>query len=75
VFVHGSQAAYRSASTRLSHSPIWFQLVKFRLTSSKTLIPTCLSPDPKSKSNRAYHALHPACSSYASAEIVSDPAH
>src|SRR4029077_15215751 len=32
VFVHGSQAAYRSASTRLSHSPVWFQLVKFRLT-------------------------------------------
>jgi len=27
VFVHGSQAAYRSASTRLSHSPIWFQIV------------------------------------------------
>jgi hypothetical protein len=32
VFVHDSQAAYRIASTCLSQSPIWFQLVKSRLT-------------------------------------------
>jgi len=27
-----SQAAFRNASTRLSHSPIWFQLANVRVT-------------------------------------------
>ena len=32
----GAQGASRTASTRLSHSPIWFQLANVRLTSSNT---------------------------------------
>jgi hypothetical protein len=41
-----SHATARAPSTRLSHSAIWFQLVKIRLTSfrSRELTPKCELP-------------------------------
>ena len=42
----------RSASARLSHSPIWFQFAKVRVTNSNLLIPNSPHSIPKTTSNR-----------------------
>jgi hypothetical protein len=42
-----AQAASRIASSRFNHSPIWFQLAKFWLTSSNWLIPKQRDFEPK----------------------------
>jgi hypothetical protein len=41
----------RSASARLSHSPIWFQFAKVRVTNSNLLIPNSPHSIPKLSSS------------------------